>query len=141
MYSAAVSSQLRGDPPATGNLSPIKFEARREGLLSLQSLADSVLKSIESCTDFGTLYEDPKVRCKKKAMVLFVKMIISSALQDMLLTMQDMFLHSMKLGIFLLATPKGLQGTKHRSSEAGEVLCSEIRHSKDVKERYQSTRR
>ncbi|KAK1583439.1 hypothetical protein Q3G72_023812 [Acer saccharum] len=97
----------------------LKLDARE--LLSLQSLVDSVLKSIESCTDFGTLIRliDLKVRCKKKAMVLFVKMNISCALPHE----AGRFL----LGYLLGVLPKGLQGTKHRSPEAGEVRCSKSR--------------
>ncbi|KAK1582551.1 hypothetical protein Q3G72_016166 [Acer saccharum] len=58
MYSAAVTSQLRGDLLATGNLSPTKLRL------------DAKIRLI-----------DQKVRCKKKAMVLFVKMIVSCELQ------------------------------------------------------------
>ncbi|KAK1580827.1 hypothetical protein Q3G72_000428 [Acer saccharum] len=75
MYSAAVSLQLRGDPPATGNLSPIKFEARREGI---------IVSSIHEAGHF-------------------------------------------LVGYLLGVLPKGLQDTKHRSSEAGEVRCSKSR--------------
>ncbi|KAK1581853.1 hypothetical protein Q3G72_009661 [Acer saccharum] len=86
-------------------------------LLSLRSLVDSVMKSIESFTDFGSLigWIEPKVRCKEKAMVLFVKMIISCALQ-----FAKHEVGHFLVGYLLGVLPKGLQGTKHRSSEAGE---------------------
>ncbi|KAK0601734.1 hypothetical protein LWI29_026955 [Acer saccharum] len=59
MYSAAVSSQLRGDPPAAGNLSPIKFEARREGIV------DSIDRSESSMQEegYGSLCEDDHFMC------------------------------------------------------------------------------
>ncbi|KAK1581539.1 hypothetical protein Q3G72_006890 [Acer saccharum] len=156
--SARSSEEIRRQPEIYFRLN-LKLDAKE--LLSLRSLVDSVMKSIESFTVFGSLYEtlslgnalnnaryvfaqhegghilvgysigvlpkgymvpsieavrqrkftvarvefmvlsslkkigliEPKVRCKEKAMVLFVKMIISCALQ----------LQTMKLGIFLLA--------------------------------------
>ncbi|KAK0599268.1 hypothetical protein LWI29_003777 [Acer saccharum] len=59
MYSAAVSSQLRGVPPATGNLTPIKFEAPREGI------ADSIDRSESSMQEegYGSLCEDDHFIC------------------------------------------------------------------------------
>ncbi|KAK0598984.1 hypothetical protein LWI29_001247 [Acer saccharum] len=58
MFSAAVSSELRGEPPATGIYLRLNLKLDPKELLSLRSLVDSVMKSIESCTDFGSLYED-----------------------------------------------------------------------------------
>ncbi|TXG65688.1 hypothetical protein EZV62_006963 [Acer yangbiense] len=142
MYSAAVSSQLRGDPPATKIYLRLNLKLDAKELLSLRSLVDSVMKSIESY---------PKVRCQKKATVLFVKMIVSCALQGIRETTYCL-MASIKMspfitmrgnaptdaryvfaqheaghflvGYLLDVLPKGLQGTKHRSSEAGEVRCS-----------------
>ena len=57
MYSAAVSSELRGEPPATGIYLRLNLKLDAKELLSLRSLVDSVMKSIECCTDFGSLYE------------------------------------------------------------------------------------
>ncbi|KAK1583694.1 hypothetical protein Q3G72_026173 [Acer saccharum] len=65
---------------------------------------------------------EPNVRCKEKAMVLFVKMIISCALQ-----FAKHEVGHFLVGYLLGVLPKGLQGTKHRSSEAGEVCSSKSR--------------
>ncbi|KAK4851456.1 hypothetical protein QYF36_015316 [Acer negundo] len=84
------------------------------------------MKSIENCTDFGSFYEVRKF--KKKAMVLFVKMIISciarNAPTDARYVFAQREVGNFLVGYLLGVLPKGLQGTKHRSPEAAEVRCS-----------------
>ncbi|KAK4852268.1 hypothetical protein QYF36_022540 [Acer negundo] len=53
--SARSSEEIRRRPEIHLRLN-LKLDAKE--LLSLRSLVDSVMKSIESCTDFGSFYED-----------------------------------------------------------------------------------
>ncbi|KAK2640631.1 hypothetical protein Ddye_028426 [Dipteronia dyeriana] len=120
MYSAAVSSQLRGDPPATGNLSPIKFAARREGIVV--SSIDSIDISESSMQEegYGSYCEDDHFTC-----------IARNAPNNARYVFAQHEAGHFLVGYLLGVLTKGLQGTNHRSSDAGEVHCS--CHSKMLK--------